>query len=313
MEVPGGWGRTSVLDELAAGIETADDTPVTIIIRTSGREVADGTALQAQILHDLLSGAKEGHRAVVELLGTDSAADRAQFGLGVAGLTPVAVAAGFPAALGIFLAGIAARAVGKIWDHSPAGQAGAVATAARSVAAMSVKTPVVVLVDDAESLDVHLAMVALENLVSRGDGQILIVVAASPRSELARRLAKRDLPPALVPAVGRADADPDMRYTSRARLARELCPQLPGPVITRIGQRTRTFAHVFTVVDACAPDGPAGDADTLLPAVDRVDRHGTGSGRAVARSGYRGLGRRPGRSAAGSRRAGDHQRRAAGR
>ncbi len=266
VEVPARWGRTTVFDELAAGIESADDAPVTIVIRISGRGVAGGVGLQAQIMRDLLSGSGQGHRAA-ELLGVDSVAGKAQFGLGVTGL----LAVGFPAALGMFLAGIAAGAAGKIWDDSPAGQAGAVATAARSVAAVSAKTPVVVLADDAESLDVHLAMVVLENLVSRSDGQILIVVAASPGSELAERLTRRrDLPAALVPALRRADADPDMSYTSRARLARDLCPQLPGPVIARIGQRTRTFADVFAVVDAGRLTSLAGDADTLLPAVDRV-------------------------------------------
>ena len=216
-------------------------------------------------MRDLLSGAGQGHQAT-ELLGVDSVAGKAQFGLGVATL----LAVGFPAALGMFLAGIAAGAAGKVWDDSSAGQASAVATAARSVAAVSARTPVVVLADDAESLDVHLAMVVLENLVSRGDSQLLVVVAASPGSELADRLTRRDLPPALVPAVRRADADPDMSCPSRTRLVRDLCPRLPGPVIARIGKRTRTFGDVFAVVDAGRLTGLAGDADTLLPAVDRV-------------------------------------------
>ena len=265
VEVPDRWGRTAVFDELAAGIESADDAPVTIVIRISGRGVVGGVGLQAQIMRDLLSGAGQGHRAA-ELLGVDSVAGGAQFGLGVSAL----LAVGFPAALGMFLAGIAAGAAGKVWDDSSAGQASAVATAARSVAAVSARTPVVVLADDAESLDVHLAMVVLENLVSRGDGQLLVVVAASPGSELADRLIRRDLPPALVPAVRRADADPDMSCLSRTRLVRDLCPRLPGPVIARIGKRTRTFGDVFAVVDAGRLTGLAGDADTLLPAVDRV-------------------------------------------
>ena len=263
VEVPCMWGRTTVFDELAAGIESADDAPVTIVIRISGREVAGGMALQAQIMRDLLSGV--GHRTA-ELLGVDSAAGKVQFGLGAASLFAV----GFPAALSMFLAGIAAGAAEKIWDDSPAGQAGAVATACRSVAAVSAKTPVVVVFDDAESMDVDLAMAALENLVCRSDGQILIVVAASPGSELARGLSRRDLPSALAPAARQADVDPEMSYDSRARLARELCPQLPGAVIVRIGQRTRTFADVFTVVDAGRLTALVGDTEILLPAVDRV-------------------------------------------
>ena len=265
VKVPDRWGRTTVLDEFAADIESAGDAPITIILRISGREVAGGPALQAQIMHDLLSGAGEDDGAA-KLLGVESTAGKVQFGLGAAALFAV----GFPTVLGLFLAGIAAGAAGKVWDDSPAGQAGAVATAARAAATVSAKAPVVVLVDDAESLDVHLAMVALENLVSRGDGQILVVVAASPGSELARRLSRRDLPPALVPAVRHADADPDMSHDSRAPLARELCPQLPGEVIARIGQRTRTFADVFTVADAGRLTSLADKAEILLPAVDRV-------------------------------------------
>ena len=266
VKVPDRWGRTTVFDELAAGIESEGDAPVTIIIRISGREVVvGGVALQAQIMRDLLAGTCERHRAA-GLLGVSSAAGKVQFGLGAAALFPV----GFPAALGMFLAGITAGAAGKIWDDSPAGQAGAVAIAARSAAAASARTPVVVLIDDADGLDLRLAMVALENLVSCGDGQMTIVVAASPGSELAQRLSRQDLPPALVPAVRQADADPDMSQDSRARLARELCPQLPGLVIARIGQRTRTFADVFAVVDTGRLTGLAGDAEILLPAVDRV-------------------------------------------
>jgi hypothetical protein len=265
VKVPGKWGRTTVLNDLKARIESADDAPVTVLIRISGREVAGGVGLQAQIMRDLLPGTTEGHRAA-ERLGVDSAAGKIQFGLGAAGLFAV----GFPAALGMFVAGVAAGVAGKIWDDSPVGQAGAVATAARSAAGASTRTPVVVLVDDAESLDVHLAMVALENLVSRSDGQILIVVAASPEGELAWRLSGRDLPPALVPAIRTADASPDMSHDSRARLVRELCPQLPGPVITRIGQRTRTFADIFTVVDAGRLTGLFGEAEIVLPAVERV-------------------------------------------
>ena len=42
-------------------------------------------------------------------------------------------------------------------DDSPAGEAGAVARAARAVAAVSVKVPVVVVLDDADLLDPGLA------------------------------------------------------------------------------------------------------------------------------------------------------------
>ena len=37
------------------------------------------------------------------------------------------------------------------------------------------RVPVVVLIDDAERLDLDLAVVLLENLTFRGDGQVLVV------------------------------------------------------------------------------------------------------------------------------------------
>lgn len=62
VEVPDKWGRTTVFDELAAGIESADHAPVTVVIRISGHGVVGGVGLQAQIMRDLLSGAGQGHR-----------------------------------------------------------------------------------------------------------------------------------------------------------------------------------------------------------------------------------------------------------
>jgi hypothetical protein len=50
------------------------------------------------------------------------------------------------------------------------------------------RVPVVVLIDDAERLDLDLAVVLLENLTFRGDGQVLVVVAADPVSDLAKSL-----------------------------------------------------------------------------------------------------------------------------
>jgi hypothetical protein len=47
-----------------------------------------------------------------------------------------------------------------------------------------------------------------------------------------------------------ADADPDMGYESRVDLIRELCPQLPGAAVRRIGRSTTTFADVFAVASA---------------------------------------------------------------
>jgi hypothetical protein len=69
-------------------------------------------------------------------------------------------------------------------------QAGAVARAARAVAAVSVKLPVVVVIDDAGLLDAGLARAMITGLAARFDGRILVVAAASPGSELVKGLAR---------------------------------------------------------------------------------------------------------------------------
>jgi hypothetical protein len=99
------------------------------------------------------------------------------------------------------------------------------------------RVPVVVLIDDAERLDLDLAVVLLENLTFRGDGQVLVVVAADPVSDLAKSL-RPGRQVALAGLVHAVDADTDMSYPDRIALAREQCPELPESVIRRIGQPT---------------------------------------------------------------------------
>ncbi len=90
---------------------------------------------------------------LAELLGLDVAAGRLQLGLGVGGL----FVSGLAAAASVLIASLAVTAAGKAWDGSPAGEEGAVARAARAVAAVPVSVPVVVIIDDADRLDPGLA------------------------------------------------------------------------------------------------------------------------------------------------------------
>ena len=57
-------------------------------------------------------------------------------------------------------------AAGKVFDHSSVGQDGGLARAARSVGAVSLKVPVVVLVDDTDVLGRDLAVMLADNLVT---------------------------------------------------------------------------------------------------------------------------------------------------
>jgi hypothetical protein len=118
------------------------------------------------------------------------------------------------------------------------------------------------MVDDADRFDPDLIMVMIENLVSRLDGQVLVVAAVHPGSPLTVALPD----PArygLGGRVVRADADPDMSVAARSALARELRPGLPDSAAERIGQRTASFADVFTIAgegrltDLVGADGPA--------------------------------------------------------
>lgn len=72
--VPAGWGRSTVLDRFAAGIDARDDAPVTFTVRiesqalqaleaTGLRAQALARALQVQVLRADLGEAAEQHRA----------------------------------------------------------------------------------------------------------------------------------------------------------------------------------------------------------------------------------------------------------
>jgi tetratricopeptide (TPR) repeat protein len=273
VEVPQGWGRSTLLREFAAIVE-ADDAPVTVVVRIDGeslRVLPGGPGTRARVLTEVLAGAGRHHR-VAELAGVDRPAGAIQLGLGVGGLfaTPLATAAAM--VLGTVVVG----AAGKVFDDSPAGQDGALARAARSVAALSARVPVVVLIDDIDALGRDLAVMLADNLTSRPDGQVLLVATTDPPPSgsdhgdtLFKELVSRYW---LASRVARAEADPDMGYQSRADLAAQLCPALPGPAVRRIAQRTATFTDVFAVTSArrLRDAEHAADESAALTVVDAV-------------------------------------------
>ena len=226
----------------------------------------DGAGLQAAVLRDCLAGAGARHRAA-ELLGIDRLGGAAQLGLGIGGLFVSGLAA-----VSFLVAGAGVGAAARAWDDSPAGQDGALARAARAVAAASVSVPAVVILDDADWLDQDLAVTLVENLVARHSSQVLVVAAVDPHSGLAAALTSRARYGLTEGLVHTAEADPDMGHQARTDLARKLCPHLPGAAIRRIAERTTTFAEVFAV--AAAPRmgevSPAGDGAGMLAAVDAV-------------------------------------------
>jgi hypothetical protein len=281
LAVSPGWGRSSVLDQLERVAADADG-PVTLTVRI-GDVPAAGRAVQAQLLQQALAAPFTQAR-IVKLLGLDSAAGETQLGLGVAGL----FVSGLAAALPLLLASLAVTAAGNAWDASPAGQQGAVARAARRLAAVSVSAPVLVIVDDADQLDAGLVVTMIESLAGRYDGRVLVVAAVRPGAPLETELMSGDRYD-LLGRVFRADADPDMRVTARADLVRDLLPDLPAAAAERIASRTGTFADVFAVTGAGKLAEIAGESGgELLADVDAVvdavlaSRRGPVSAEAVA-------------------------------
>jgi hypothetical protein len=263
--VPSGWGRSTVLGEFRAVVEE-DGGPVRVVVFLDGG--LPGRAVQADALVKSLTAAAPRSR-VTELLGLGTAAGKVQLSLGVGGL----FVSGPAAAASVLLASLAVTAAGNAWDSSPAGEAGAVARAARAVAAVSVSVPVVVIIDDADLLEPDLAVTLIRNLAGRHDGQVLVVAAAGPGSDLKAALTSD----AGYELFGRVDdcteaADPRMDYWSRADLAGELHPQLPAPALERIAQLTQTFRDVFAVADAdrLTELTQDNDAAAVLAAVDAV-------------------------------------------
>ena len=297
VEVPPGWGATTVLQEFGAMVADPD-APVAISVSVDEVPLA-GRAVEAKALSDALL-APLGRSRLAHLFGLDTAAGKAGLALGVGGL----FVSGMAAQVSLLLAPLGATAAQNAWDASPAGQQGVLARAARAVAAVSAEVPVTVLLDDADRFDVGLMALMIDNLASRLDGQVLVVAAVHPGSELAAALRAPDRY-GLAGRVVRAEADPDMSAASRTGLARELRPGLPDSAIERIGQRTASFAEVFTIAaeerltDVITADGPSAVhiVDTVIDAVlARAQALGPGAGAGLGR--WR-PDRTPGRSGAG--------------
>ena len=78
-------------------------------------------------------------------------------GLGLGGLALT----GLAVTVSLLLASLTGMAAGSPWDDSPAGEARRVARAARTLARLSVQVPVVVIIDDADCVDLGLALAGM--------------------------------------------------------------------------------------------------------------------------------------------------------
>lgn len=265
LPVPPKWGRTDLLNQFAAAVEK--DEASGIVVRVPGASLPDGLGLQAEALRGLFSDARF-EPSVAELLGVDRLGGAVQFGLGVAGLVPAPLLA----LAGLLLASVGVGAGIRVWDDRPAGKEGAVARLARAVAALSESVPVVVIIDDADWLELDLTVALVENLVERADGRVLVVAAVNPGENVLSTLTSRATYGLTEDLVQTLNVDPGMGYQARVGLATDLCPQLPAAALRRIGQRTQTFVEVFAVTAAkrLTELNPHDDEAATVTLVDEV-------------------------------------------
>jgi hypothetical protein len=238
---PEGWGRSTVLDQLPDLIgkpDAPDPRPVCPVVRINGRSLPDEHGPQALALRDGLLGG-EVRRQAAALLCCSRLRGAPRLGTGSLLLSGIA------GTMSLVLAGLAAAAKGGLPDDSPAGQNSAAARAARVVAAVSASAPTLVLIDDADHLDLSLAVTVIENLIDQDDSQVLVVAAVDLGSDVAAALTARARYGPTAGRVHRADADPRMGYQSRAELAGELSPHLTAAEAERVARQTRTFAEIF--------------------------------------------------------------------
>lgn len=234
---PSGWGRSTVLDQLAEVITSADG-PRGLVVRVSARSFPPETARQGLALRDALLSADVRRQAAV-LMCRNQLRGPAQ--LGAASL----IRSGLAGTISLLLAGLAAAAAGSTADHGPASEDGAAARAARTVAAVSASGPVAVIIDDADCLETGLAVTMIENLIDHHESQVLVIAAVDLGSDLTAALTYRARYGRTAGRVHRASADPRMGRQSRAQLAGELSPHLTHAQAQQLARGTRTFAEVF--------------------------------------------------------------------
>jgi hypothetical protein len=254
---PAGWGRSTVLAQLAESISRAD-APASVVVRMDGRSLPDKPGPQGAALRDGLLGAGVRRQAAAVLCRSRL---RGAAGLGAGSL----FLSGMAGTISLLLAGLAAAAAGGGTDDRPASENGAAARAARVVAAVSASAPAVVIIDDADYLEPGLAVAMIENLIDHHDSRVLVVAAVDLGSDLAAALTARAQRGPTAGRVHRADADPRMGCASRAELAGELCPDLTPAEAQRLARQTRTFAEVFAAARPEPPPDPAQGTPAAQP------------------------------------------------
>ena len=94
--------------------------------------------------------------------------------------------------ISLLAAGLAAAAAGGVPDDDgPASENSASARAARVVAVVSASAPTLVVIDDADYLELGRGVSMIENLIDHDDSRVLVVAAVDLGSDIAAALTSR--------------------------------------------------------------------------------------------------------------------------
>ena len=234
---PEGWGRSTVLDQLSAGVSGAD-AQASVVVRINGRSLPGEPGLQAAALRDDLLAAEVRRQAAALLC-------RGRLLSAARPATSSLLRSAMAGTISLLLAGIAAAISGNAVGDWPASEDGAAARAARAVAAVSASVPALVVIDDADYMKSGLAVTVIENLIDHHDSRVLVIAAVDLGSDLAAALTSRARYGRTAGRVHRAGIDPRMGPRSRAELAGELSPHLTAAEAEQLARQTRTFAEIF--------------------------------------------------------------------
>src|SRR5580658_2820932 len=244
---PAGWGRSTVLDELAATATRSESRGI-LAVRLNGKALPAEPGQQALAVRDGLLAAEVRRQAAALLCRGRLRGHGTRTPLSVSsprgiGQRSTLLMSGMAGTVSLLLAGLAAAAGGGQPDDRPDSENGTAARAARIVSAVSASAPALVVIDDADYLDPGLAVTVIENLVDQDDSRVLVAAAVDLGSDLAAALATRAKHGRTAGRVHRADADPRMGSASRAELAAELSPHLTAAEAQQLAGQTRTFAE----------------------------------------------------------------------
>ena len=259
LEVPVGWGRSTVLQRFAATVE-ADDAAMAVVVRLSGAGVPAGVGLQAKVVIDAFEQIAPTGRAAL-LLDVESVGGWASLGANVAGAASVVLGT-----WGWLAAAIGVTAARKGYGVTTEGKVASVGALADRVARASTIVPILVVIDDLDGFGPVVAASLVERLCGRPDGKVLVAMATDPSSTTTRAVRDLGRTGLAEGRVSKVEVSASMGFEERLALVRTCSgADVSEPVCFEIATRTRTLGEVLTVA---AMPGLADPMD--LAGTDRI-------------------------------------------